>query len=307
MTVMYRLLATFLAVVALAVPALPASVDPEVAEAAVADRGGRNVWVPDSLLDKVDSIIHGNEFNPDEKVIVGNDTVPLYIPEKNIGRYSRGLFNYLFVPKGAWQFGLTAAYGEISTADLQMFDLLSDLDFSGHTFSIKPYISYFVRNNLSLGMRIGYNSAKGNLGELSMAFDDDLNLDISDVVYKNEALTAAIFSRQYIGLARNSRFGVFNELELAFSSGNSLFTRKYDSKPKTTNTTYSDLRLSFSPGLSVFINEYVSFNIAFAVVGFYLRNEKQSVDGEFSGSRFTSGANFRFNLFNINFGLGIHL
>ncbi len=34
-----------------------------------------------------------------------------------------------------------------------------------------------------------------------------------------------------------------------------------------------------------------------------MRNEHQWTDGVDEGSRFTSGANFRFNIFNINFGM----
>lgn len=280
----------------------------------VSQPGMKAIMVPDSLVDAVRKVVAGkgvvvpaSHFDVNERVTVKGDTTNMVLRDKNYGRFSRGLSNYLFIPKGQWQFGVTASYGELSSTDLQMFDFLADFDFQGHTFSIRPYISYFVRNNLALGMRIGYNSSKGTLGTLKMDFDDDLNLDISDVLYRNESLTAAIFARQYIGLARKGRFGVFNELELAFSSGSSDFRRKFNDVPKTTNTTYTDLHLSFSPGLCIFINPYVSFNVAFAVVGFYLRNEKQSVDGEYSGNRFTSGANFRFNIFNINFGLGVHL
>lgn len=66
-------------------------------------------------------------------------------------------------------------------------------------------------------------------------------------------------------------------------------------------------RLSFSPGVCVFIMKNVSFNVSFGVFGFYLRNEKQTVNGEPLGNRFTSGANFKFNIFNINFGIGVHI
>jgi hypothetical protein len=68
-----------------------------------------------------------------------------------------------------------------------------------------------------------------------------------------------------------------------------------------------EAKLSFSPGVTVFMMKNVSFNVSFGVFGFYLRNEKQQVDGEERGNRFTSGANFKINIFNINFGLGIHL
>ena len=37
-----------------------------------------------------------------ERVIVGEDTVSIIIPQRNFGRYDRGLFNFLFIPKGQW-------------------------------------------------------------------------------------------------------------------------------------------------------------------------------------------------------------
>ena len=53
----------------------------------------------------------------------------------------------------------------------------------------------------------------------------------------------------------------------------------------------------------MFIQDYVSFNVSFGVFGLKWRHERQSTDGIDEGSRTTSGANFRFNIFNINFGL----
>jgi hypothetical protein len=53
--------------------------------------------------------------------------------------------------------------------------------------------------------------------------------------------------------------------------------------------------------------DYVSFNVSFGVFGLSMRHEKQTTDGVEEGSRFTSGANFKFNIFNINFGMAIHI
>lgn len=279
---------------------------------------GKYIFVPDSLESRVRDFIKRTQaedsrnafpfgVDPNEKVIVKGDTVNLILKSRNLGRYNRGLFNYLYIPKGTWQFGLTASYGEFSSQDLELISVLSDLDFSGNTFSIKPSINYFIRHNLSVGLRLGYTGSRGNLDHLSVDFDEDLNFDIEGVKYRNESYTAAITLRQYIGLGRNSRFGVFNEVELAFSSGNSRFHRFYDSKPKVTRTTYMDARLNFSPGISVFIMKNVAFNVSFGVFGYYLRNEKQKVNGEDSGNRFSSGANFRFNIFNLNFGVAVQI
>ena len=269
----------------------------------------RLMWIPDSLADQVRSVIDGHSrivrdnsrIDLEEKVIVRGDTVPLIIKQKNFGRYDRGLFNFLFIPKGQWMFALTASYGEFNSDDLQVFDLLSDVDVSGNIFSIKPTVSYFIRNNISVGVRLNYTRAKAGLGSLKVDLSDDMSFDLSDIAYNNEEYSAAIMSAQYIGITRNSRFGIYNELELSFASGNGDFRRPYNGQPKNTHTTYMQARLSFSPGVCVFIMKNVSFNVSFGVFGYYLRNEKQYVDGESLGNRFSSGANFKFNIFNITY------
>lgn len=245
------------------------------------------------------------EESPDanEMVIVGNDTVPFVIKERNFGRYDRGLFNYLYIPKGHWGFGLTASYGSLNTSDIQVLSILSDIDFSGKAYSIKPYISYFIRNNQSIGLRFNYSRGTADLGKLAMDFSDDLNFSIHDVSYYTQSYTTSFFYRNYIGLNRSKIFGIFNEVELAFGTGSSRFKRIYNDLPRDTRTVSTKASLNFSPGVCVFIQDYIAFNVSFGVFGLHLTNEKQTTDGIDEGSRFTSGANFRFNIFNINFGL----
>ncbi len=127
--------------------------------------------------------------NPDmdEKVIVGNDTVPIVVPERNLGRFDRGLYNYLFIPKGKWSFGLTASYGEMNTEDVQILSLMKDFDFKGKIYSVKPFISYFIRNNQSVGLRFNYSRGIGDLANLSVDFDDDLNFNLKDVSYYTQS------------------------------------------------------------------------------------------------------------------------
>ena len=82
------------------------------------------MWMASGLSAKQQQVaadtLQNNQVNPEdvrEMVIVGNDTVDVIIPEKNFGRYDRGLFNYLFIPKGPWSLGITAAYGSIDSDD----------------------------------------------------------------------------------------------------------------------------------------------------------------------------------------------
>ena len=239
----------------------------------------------------------------DELVIVGNDTVPIVIPERNFGRYDRGLYNYLFIPKGKWSFGLTASYGELNTDDVQVLSILSDIDFKGKMYSVKPFISYFIRNNQSIGIRFNYSRGIGDLNNLAMDFDEDLSFSIRDVSYYTQSYSTSLFYRNYIGLNKSKRFGIFNEVDVTVGSGSSRFKRIYDGEPKDTRTTITQGSLNFSPGVCVFIQQYVAFNVSFGVFGLNFKREHQLTDGVDEGSRFTSGANFRFNIFNINFGM----
>lgn len=242
-----------------------------------------------------------------ELVIVGKDTVDVILPEKNYGRYDRGLFNYLFIPKGQWSFGLAVSYGSIGSQDLSLLNLVSDLDLDGSIFSLKPYVSYFFKSNSCVGMRLGYNRGHVDLKSLGMDITDDLNFNIANVLFHTESYSASVFYRHYVGLGKSRRFGVFNEVDLAFSSGNGQFKRYYNEQPRDTRTNTSECSLNFSPGLCVFIQDYISFNVSFGVFGLHLKKEIQTTNDVEEGSRFSSGADFKFNLFNINLGIAVHI
>lgn len=281
----------------------------------IARDGGRLMWIPDSLRGEVKTLLKGHSrvvddplrLDINEKVVYRGDTIPMVLKDRNLGRYDRGLFNFLFIPKGSWNFGLTASYAEISTSDMQMMDLLSDIDLGAHTFSIKPYISYFLRNNTSVGVRLSYTRSKGDINSFGVDIDEDMSFNLHDIHYGAESYAAAVFFRQYMGLTRRGRFGIYNEVELSFASGNSDFNRPYNGVLRKTHTTNMEAKLTFSPGVCIFIMENVSFNLSFGVFGFSLKNEMQKVDGEDAGNRFTSGANFKINLFNLAFGIGVHI
>lgn len=237
------------------------------------------------------------------RVIVGGDTVSMIIPEKNYGRFDRGLYNYIFIPKGTWSFGLTASYGELNTEDVQVLSMLENVDFKGKIYSIKPSISYFISNNQSVGLQFDYSRGMADLANLSLDFDEDLNFSIQDVSYYTQSFSISTAYRNYVGLGTDKRFAVFNQVDLGFTAGSSRFKRLYNEKPKDTRTIITQASLNFSPGVCVFIQDNVAFNVSFGVFGLKMRRERQTTDGVDEGHRFTSGANFKFNIFNINFGL----
>ena len=271
--------------------------------------------IPDSLANEVRTLLQGkhkivrddSKIDLDEKVTYKGDTLPMVLKDLKLGRYDRGLYNFLFMPKGMWTLGLTASYGKFSTADLQMFDVIQDVDISAHALSIKPYFSYAFKNNVTAGLRLEYSNIVGGIDSFGLDIDEDMSFDIHDVGYKSESYAAAILLTQYIGLTRKGRFGVFNEAQLKLSSGTSDFNRPYNGEVKSTHSSSFQASLTYSPGLSVFVMPNVSANVSFGVFGFHITRVRQWEDGERTGTRVTSGANFRFNIFNISFGLAVHM
>ncbi len=243
----------------------------------------------------------------DEKVIVGNDTVSIIIPEYNFGRYDRGLYNYLFIPKGQWMFGISASYGEFNADDVQILSVLRDFDFKGKQYAIRPVMGYFFRNNQCIGLKFDYTRGEADLGSLSLDMGDDLSFSIRDVSYYSQKYSVGMFYRNYVGLGRAKRFALFNEVALTFGSGSSRFKRYYGGELSDTRTNLTQAALNFSPGLCVFVMDYLSFNVSFGVFGLHFTKEDQTTNNVDEGSRVSSGANFKFNLFNISFGLGVHI
>ncbi len=304
------------------------------------EEGGSFVWVPNSLLGKVQAMVDGEETEEyygspaenapattydtsllsslptapqqptdpmEEKVTFRGDTINMVIRDRRFGRFDRKLFNYLILPKGTWNCNLTASYGELNTNDLEMMSLLTDITLGGYIFSIKPAISYCIRDNMAIGLRLSYTKGHGSIDSFKVDIDDDMNFALAGVAYDSESYQASFTLTRYLGLSRRGRFSLTNELEVAFASGNSDFVRPFNGQPKETHTTTMAVGVTYSPGISVMIMRNVSFDISFGVFGFRLKSEKQTVDGLPAGRRTTSGANFRWNIFNLNFGIGVHI
>ena len=271
--------------------------------------------IPDTLAADVTELLKGHrkvvrddsKIDINEKVTYKGDTLPMVLKDLKLGRYDRGLFNFLFIPKGMWTLGLTASYGEFSTDDLQLFDVISDVDIAAHGMSIKPYFSYAFKNNVTAGLRLEYTNIVGDIDSFNLDIDEDMSFKIKNIGYRSESYSAALLLTQYIGLTRMGRFGVFNEAQLKFTKGTSDFNRPYEGMIRSTHSDNFEASLTYSPGVCVFVMPQLSCNLSFGVFGFYINKTRQWENGEKTGSRLTSGANFRFNIFNISFGLAVHI
>lgn len=276
--------------------------------------GGRYIWVPDKDTEAVEAIVNGDipdglmaieRLDLDEKTFWRGDSIPLAIHTKRLGRYDRKLYNWLIYPKRLWHLSLSANYGELSTDDSEFLSLIQDVDMKGKIYSIKPSVSYFIRSNVCVGLRLAFTKGDMAVNSFKVDIDDDMSFNLHDIKYSSDSYSAAAFIQQYFGLSRKGRFAIFNEAEVAVGTGNAHFIRPFDGQIRDTRTKTQNFSINYSPGVSILMMKNAAFNLSFGIFGFHLKNEKQWENGEESGSRFTSGINFRFNIFNINFGVSI--
>lgn len=225
----------------------------------------------------------------------------------NRKKYKRGLRNYLFIPKKQWIMGLTLSHGEFDSKDNNLFIFIKDFSFKGNITTLNPFLGYFIKDNECIGIKLGYSHLSANLDNLSIDIDEDMQFKLSDMRYLGETFSASIFHRAYIGVDRNKRFGFFNESELAFSSGSNRFVRGTDEKLRNTKTTTSEIKLGLNPGFCIFIMNNISASVSFGVAGLRYGTIKQTTNNEETGSRRSSGADFKLNLFNINIGMCLHI
>lgn len=236
--------------------------------------------------------------------------IPDTIPEKRpriLGRFDRGIVNHLFVKRKTWISGLTVSYIGYSSEDTQFFSLLKDFDAEAKIFSINPFVGYFIKENVCVGIKFGYQNFLGDLGNFSIDIDDDMSFALKDMRYDQHMLSTTAFYRSYVGLDRSKRFGLFNETSLSFNTGTARYQRGSEDNRKDTSTRIREIHLGLNPGATVFIMENVAAELSFGVVGFKYREEKQITNGEESGWRRSSGANFKINLLNISIGVVAYL
>lgn len=226
-------------------------------------------------------------------------------------RIDREIDKVKYVHKGEMMMGLTASYGTLTSEDTDFLVIIEDIDASGTIASVKPYFGYFYRDNRCFGVRFGYTYVDAKL-DSGTRFDlgdgNDVSFDLPYVGVSSSNYSFGIFHRSYAGLDPKGRFGLFAEVELSVSSGESEFSYENNGTVKTTNSENFQARFSFNPGAAVYIFPNVCATLSFGLGGIqYTHVSQKDAEGNKIGSRTASKMRFRLNLAAINIGMTVHL
>ena len=222
------------------------------------------------------------------------------------GKRRRGLQQHLIIPKGEWQVGALISHVSFSSDDSEYLLIVQNLDANGSITKVAPFVAYSYRDNRSIGIKLQYSSANGNIREGDLDFlSDDLNFSVDDIRANMSSFQTAVYHRSYIGLDDRGRIGLFNDISLSYTNSKTVFT--YNAETADTYTRSNQIKLSLQPGIVVFAMNNVSTHVSIGIGGVSYNNTKYIKAGEVIGTRNYSQAKFKLNVLDINIGVTIHL
>ncbi|MCC8199380.1 MAG: hypothetical protein LIP06_12655 [Tannerellaceae bacterium] len=207
-----------------------------------------------------------------------------------------------FIPKGQWMVGASFSYMEMDVDNYQWL-VLEDFNITGYTFKVSPIVSYFIRDNVSIGGRIAYSRSLMDMGNLAISLGDDLNINLSDYYLKSHMVSTSGFVRTYLNLGDSKRFGLFNEARVTYGYGEGNSENGSSDTSKAVHEVKHILNFGISPGMVAFVNNFAAVEVSLDVLGLDLKWYEQTINQVEQGSLRTSSANFKINLFSINLGM----
>lgn len=236
--------------------------------------------------------------------------------KSELGQFDRGIgkANSLFIPKGTVGTGLSVSYSNykvgngIDDAGYQMlFSLIDNMHGSLQSFGIAPSLSYFIADNLALGLRFDYDKSGFNLGSMDLSLGDLMTLNVSDINYLKQSYSGSVTLRNYMPIANSRRFAMFAELRATGAYAQSASYKTEDGKKYGT---YQDIykgALSVVPGICCFVSNEAALEVSVGVLGFTHQKTVQKTNQVEVSQMIQNNASFQINLFSINMGVYIYI
>ena len=217
--------------------------------------------------------------------------------------YDRGIELKTFIPKGQWMVGATFSYNEHVDDNFEFMSVLKDITSDGYTFKVTPLVSYFVKDNISIGARFAYGRSITNLGNLSLELGDDLSFSVDNFKSVSNTYTGALFARMYLNLGDSKRFGLFSEGRVAYGYSESNSSSGTGADLSGVYQLKHNLNIGFSPGITCFMDNHVAVEASVNVAGLNFNWYDQTRDQVEKGERHSSSASFKINLLSVDIGI----
>ena len=226
-------------------------------------------------------------------------------------QFKRDLQQTSFIPEGQWITGVSVGYSQSSQSNYQ-FLVFENLSGDTYTFKVTPMALYAFKDNLAAGLKFGYKRSKFGLDDGSFKLSSETTFDADNLNAISQNYFALGAFRNYISLGASNRFGLFNELQLEIGGGQSKYSNYTGGQGDNRHLTGTfernfTLNVGLTPGFVMFLNNYSAIEASVGVLGFGYTHTKAITDQIEISRRNSKHANFKINLFSVQFGMVFYL
>lgn len=220
--------------------------------------------------------------------------------------FKRGLEQISFVPKGQWIGGVSVSYSQSDFENYQ-FLIVENLNGDTYTFKVSPMVMFCFKDNLAVGGRLSYSRSRTRLDGASLVLGADTSYDVDNLYSISHNYHGTAMFRNYISLGKSMRFGFFNEVDLSLGGGQSKLVNGTGDELTGTYERNFNLNIGLTPGVIMFLSNYSALEVSIGVLGFNYTHTHSISDQIYHAERNRKSANFRINLFSVQFGVAFYI
>lgn len=220
--------------------------------------------------------------------------------------FKRGLEQISFVPKGQWIGGVSVSYSQSDFENYQ-FLIVENLNGDTYTFKVSPMVMFCFKDNLAAGGRLSYSRSRTRLDGASLVLGADTSYDVDNLYSISHNYHGTAMFRNYISLGKSMRFGFFNEVDLSLGGGQSKLVNGTGDELTGTYERNFNLNIGLTPGIIMFLSNYLAIEVSIGVLGFNYTHTHSISDQIYQAERNRKSANFRINLFSVQFGVAFYI
>ncbi len=237
---------------------------------------------------------------------IGTDTAATVAPKVELQQFRHEITHRSFIPKGQWITGVSVSYSQ-SDQDNYQFFIVENLNGDTYTFKVSPMLLFAFRDDMAAGGRFAYSRSRTRLKSADVVLDPETGYNVDHLfsISHSYAMTGAF--RMYLSLGDNTRFGLFNELQLEIGGGQSKIANGMGRDLTGTYERHFDFSVGLAPGVVVFLNNYSAIEVNVGVLGYNYSSTKSTTDQIYVAHRHMRNANFKINLFSIMFGVAFYI
>lgn len=215
----------------------------------------------------------------------------------------------VFLTKGTKSASLVFSYDDYNIGNETGFDaffsLLQGMKASLDTWKFSIGGSYFIKDDFSIGLKIGYNRSTFGVDDASINLSE-LGLSLANNYYLGHTYTGSISGKYYNSIARSKRFAFFSELRATVAYGqNKTYTIDEGLKHGNYQEKFS-AALSVVPGVCIMVMPNVAVELGLEVMGLEWTNTVQTTN-QVDASTFNSfGIHYSLDLLSTELGVVLY-